>query len=724
MAFNKRKIPSSKEGSEGSLKAVKDAETTSVFAKINNVWKKTGINVIGTPPNGSFTVFQNKNNLKFNDSLVYRLGIFQFNKPVKIISSDNLDTVPALHIQSNFTTNISQDIDGDSTLTELLYVGSSGNVGVGTTDVSSYKFDIVDDEGWEASSLRIKTTNENNRGVALFLQNNQRRFGIYARDNGFDIRDITDSDSSRLKITSNGNVGIGTTSPSAKLHLDINTEDNQPALLIEKVSDQGETALIVNHASSSALRGIADFQNNSGSVMKILADGNVGIGNTSPSQKLDVTGNVNITGIITNAEWNGDVIAHAYIGNDAIDGDNIADNAVDTEHIADDAIEEEHIGDGEVKTAAIADDAVTENKLANTLLAEIDANTAKVTNATHSGDVTGSGALTIAADAVTYAKMQNMTDARMLGNNAGSDGVITEMTKANVLSFINVADGATVDQTNVSGTAATVTGGTQTAITTCANLTTVGALASGTIASGFGTINNGSDTITTTGTITGGTITSLAAQDTNAIVQLKADESDDAGDDWQIVNHASNHNLSFQNDIASAGTGVALVSFTPHATATSSSASFAGTLSAGGQISATSFDHFMDTQIHNYNSTLTALHYIPFGGSQTDSTSTADTINDQTLYIAPYDGYVVKLILQSATGLAADAGSTKFHIRVNGVLSTRVTETIADETSLTVAFGGSDSSFNFEAGDRIRIAVDPVAAMKDVTATSVWRYTI
>ena len=39
MAFNKRKIPSSKEGSEGSLKAVKDAETTSVFAKINNVWK-------------------------------------------------------------------------------------------------------------------------------------------------------------------------------------------------------------------------------------------------------------------------------------------------------------------------------------------------------------------------------------------------------------------------------------------------------------------------------------------------------------------------------------------------------------------------------------------------------------------------------------------------------------------------------------------------------------
>jgi hypothetical protein len=49
-----------------------------------------------------------------------------------------------------------------------------------------------------------------------------------------------------------------------------------------------------------------------------------------------------------------------------------------------------------IKTAYIGDNQVTEDKLADTLLAEIDANTAKDTNATHSGEVTGSGALTIA----------------------------------------------------------------------------------------------------------------------------------------------------------------------------------------------------------------------------------------------------------------------------------------------------------------------------------------
>jgi len=46
--------------------------------------------------------------------------------------------------------------------------------------------------------------------------------------------------------------------------------------------------------------------------------------------------------------------------------------------------------------------------------ATVVANTAKVTNATHTGDVTGSGALTIAANAVTYAKMQAISATKTL----------------------------------------------------------------------------------------------------------------------------------------------------------------------------------------------------------------------------------------------------------------------------------------------------------------------
>ena len=58
-----------------------------------------------------------------------------------------------------------------------------------------------------------------------------------------------------------------------------------------------------------------------------------------------------------------------------------------------------------IDTSEIADDAVTADKLANSINTEIAANTAKVPNATHTGDVTGATALTIAADAVDIAML-------------------------------------------------------------------------------------------------------------------------------------------------------------------------------------------------------------------------------------------------------------------------------------------------------------------------------
>ena len=41
----------------------------------------------------------------------------------------------------------------------------------------------------------------------------------------------------------------------------------------------------VHHGTSSALRGIADFTNDNGSVMFLRGDGNVGIGTTDPKSK-------------------------------------------------------------------------------------------------------------------------------------------------------------------------------------------------------------------------------------------------------------------------------------------------------------------------------------------------------------------------------------------------------------------------------------------------------
>ena len=73
-------------------------------------------------------------------------------------------------------------------------------------------------------------------------------------------------------------------------------------------------------------------------------------------------------------------------------------------------------------------------------------------NQTMSGDATlaAGGALTIADEAVTYAKMQHVSaTARILGRNSSGAGDVEELTKANVLTMINAEDGATADQTAV-----------------------------------------------------------------------------------------------------------------------------------------------------------------------------------------------------------------------------------------------------------------------------------
>ena len=151
------------------------------------------------------------------------------------------------------------------------------------------------------------------------------------------------------------------------------------------------------------------------------------------------------TNSVTTAKIADANVTTAKIAADAITNAKIADDAVDTENIADDAITSALIDDNAVVTAGIADDAVTEAKLANSINTAIaantaktgittgqadaiTANTAKVTNATHSGEVTGATALTIADNVVDEAnlKVSNApTNGYFLSAQSGDTGGLT-----------------------------------------------------------------------------------------------------------------------------------------------------------------------------------------------------------------------------------------------------------------------------------------------------------
>ena len=103
------------------------------------------------------------------------------------------------------------------------------------------------------------------------------------------------------------------------------------------------------------------------------------------------------------------------------------------------------ITDGIITTTKIADDAATADKIANAVNSEITANTAKTgisssqtsaitantsktTNATHSGEVTGSGALTIADNIVDEANLKvsnSPTNGYFLAAQSGNTGGLT-----------------------------------------------------------------------------------------------------------------------------------------------------------------------------------------------------------------------------------------------------------------------------------------------------------
>jgi len=95
-------------------------------------------------------------------------------------------------------------------------------------------------------------------------------------------------------IVENGNVGIGTTNPSVKLHIqDGNTgflfKDSGSTSGYTTTFSEDNTGLKIGHNSRS--RDI-QFQTNSNTKMTIYANGNVGIGTTNPSERLEVNGNV------------------------------------------------------------------------------------------------------------------------------------------------------------------------------------------------------------------------------------------------------------------------------------------------------------------------------------------------------------------------------------------------------------------------------------------------
>jgi hypothetical protein len=106
-----------------------------------------------------------------------------------------------------------------------------------------------------------------------------------------------------MRITSAGNVGIGTTSPTSKLDISdaVDRVMNSSGEGQFEITGNGYTFGIAMGATTTALYHNSGLRNlsfgtNETERLTITGAGNVGIGTTSPAEKLDVAGKVQVTG--------------------------------------------------------------------------------------------------------------------------------------------------------------------------------------------------------------------------------------------------------------------------------------------------------------------------------------------------------------------------------------------------------------------------------------------
>ena len=191
---------------------------------------------------------------------------------------------------------------GTTSGTQRVRIDSSGNIGIGTTSPSSWFTGATNlvIEGSSDSGLTIDsgTASIGRIHFADGTTGTTRYKGIVAYDHSSDAMYFVSNASEAMRIDSSGNVGIGTTSPSVQLHVKSSATTYAQARI--DTGADGYDASIA-YAQAGTIKGISGYDDSTDTVaikygtfggngIDIDSSGNIGIGTTSPANKLEVSG--------------------------------------------------------------------------------------------------------------------------------------------------------------------------------------------------------------------------------------------------------------------------------------------------------------------------------------------------------------------------------------------------------------------------------------------------
>jgi hypothetical protein len=206
--------------------------------------------------------------------------------------------------------------------TERMRITTSGSVGIGTTNPT---FAAGSGLAISDASRSNLTLTDGTNVYNLFQTGNDAYTDL--RTTGSIIWRTTSGNTERMRITSEGSVGIGTNSPSYFLDVVKNASTFVTRIINQNTTTDSAGLLV--QAAVNAGNEIALFKNAAGTArMGIYANGNVGIGTESPIDKLTLSGRLNIIGNTQNSVWfnqssggssTGFLVGRSYSSNDAQD---------------------------------------------------------------------------------------------------------------------------------------------------------------------------------------------------------------------------------------------------------------------------------------------------------------------------------------------------------------------------------------------------------------------
>ncbi len=225
---------------------------------------------------------------------------------------------------TNGVATVSNSFIGKDFANQYMTFLPSGNIGIGTTtpaekvQVTGGNISIRTDANGTWGSFRLGCTNVSYLDAWAGLESDNEVIGT----NVANLKFYTSygSRSEKMRVTASGNVGIGTTSPTSKLDVigtgaEVSLNANSPATANFRIA--GHIQLAINTSvtapyttSLQSKHSIAD-----GTPFPIALNplgGNVGIGTTTPDQKLTVNGTIHSKEVIVDTNFTPDYVFQKY----------------------------------------------------------------------------------------------------------------------------------------------------------------------------------------------------------------------------------------------------------------------------------------------------------------------------------------------------------------------------------------------------------------------------